>query len=179
MSDRFAGLPGRAAALRGCLAALLVALLAAIPPAAARAETTDTPALAACATDRVDIGWATGRQSFVVEIADTAESRALGLMHRESMPAGAGMLFVYESPRPVAFWMENTLIPLDMVFADAFGRVTRVHAEAVPLDRTPIDGGEGVRFVLEINGGLAAQLGIEPGALLRHPAIGPSALWPC
>ena len=69
------------------------------------------------------------------------------------------MLFVYEGPRRVAFWMKNTLIPLDMIFADATGRVTRVHANAVPLDETPIDGGEGVQFVLEINGGLADAAG--------------------
>jgi hypothetical protein len=76
--------------------------------------------------------------------------------------------------------MENTLIPLDMIFADATGTVTRVHPEAVPLDRTPIDGGDGVQYVLEINGGLAAALRIRPGAVLRHPDIDQArAAWPC
>jgi uncharacterized membrane protein (UPF0127 family) len=114
-----------------------------------------------------------------VEIADDPAERAQGLMNREELAAKTGMLFIYETPRPASFWMKNTLIPLDMIFADEAGRVTRVHANAVPLDRTPIDGGDGVRFVLEINGGLAAKLGIAPGAELRHPAIGPEAAWPC
>jgi uncharacterized membrane protein (UPF0127 family) len=67
-----------------------------------------------------------------------------------------------------------------MIFADAAGRVTRVHANAVPQDETPIDGGEDVQFVLEVNGGLAAAIGIAHGAELRHPAIGQDeAVWPC
>jgi uncharacterized membrane protein (UPF0127 family) len=101
-------------------------------------------------------------------------------MFREDMARSAGMLFVYEAPQAAVFWMENTLIPLDMIFADASGRVTHVHSDARPLDRTPIDGGEGVQFVLEVNGGLAARLGIAPGAEMRHPAIpSDSAVWPC
>jgi uncharacterized protein len=66
-----------------------------------------------------------------------------------------------------------------MIFADVTGTVTRVHANAIPGDTTPIDGGDGVAFVLEINGGLAAKLGIAPGTELRHPAIGEAAAWPC
>ena len=81
------------------------------------------------------------------------------------------MLFVYEKPQHVSFWMENTLIPLDMVFLDAAGRVVRVHENAVPLDRTPIPSGEQVLAVLEINGGLARAIGIAPGAELRHAAM--------
>ncbi len=88
------------------------------------------------------------------------------------------MLFVYEAPKRAQFWMKNTLIPLDMIFADSTGRVTRVHSDAVPQDETVIDGGEGVQYVLEINGGLAARLGIAPGALMRHPAIA-GAAWAC
>lgn len=117
---------------------------------------------------------------FRVELADTAAERAKGLMFRNHMPSAAGMLFVYDQPQHAVFWMENTAIPLDMIFADAAGRVTRVHSGAQPFDRTPIDGGEGVRFVLEINGGLAERLGIAPGAELRHTAIpAVSAAWPC
>ncbi|MFM7335649.1 MAG: DUF192 domain-containing protein [Tabrizicola sp.] len=135
---------------------------------------------ATCAPGRLDIRWDGGRESFVIEVADEAEERSRGLMFREAMPLNEGMLFVYEAPRRVGFWMKNTLIPLDMVFADPTGTVTRVHANAVPGDLTPIDGGDGVQYVLEINGGLAAKLGIAPGAVLRHPAIGAdSAAWPC
>jgi hypothetical protein len=153
--------------------AFLAAAMAAVLSGTAGAE--DAP----CAPDRVDLRWPDGGESFAVEVADDDAERARGLMFRDSLDTGAGMLFVYESPRRAMFWMKNTLIPLDMIFADAAGRVTRVHANAVPGDLTPIDGGEGVVFVLEINGGLAGRLGIVPGAELRHPAIGPGAAWPC
>nr|WP_233352325.1 DUF192 domain-containing protein [Pseudogemmobacter humi] len=119
------------------------------------------------------------RQSFIVELAETPEARARGLMHRESLAPDAGMLFVYETPRRAEFWMKDTLIALDMVFADPAGLVTHVHENAVPGDLTPIPGGEGVKFVLEINGGLARRAGIVPGSQLRHPVIGKDALWPC
>lgn len=148
--------------------ALLLAL-----SSAARAERS-------CAPDRLDLRWSGGGESFAVELADDPEERALGLMFRESLDPAAGMLFIYESPRRAMFWMKNTLIPLDMIFADASGTVTRVHSNAVPGDLTGIDGGEGVVYVLEINGGLAERLGIAPGAEFRHPAIpADSAAWPC
>lgn len=134
---------------------------------------------AACAPGRVDLRWQGGRESFAVEVADDQQERARGLMAREAMDTAAGMLFVYETPRRAQFWMKDTLIPLDMIFADATGLVTRVHSNAVPQDLTPIDGGNAVRFVLEINGGLAAKLGIVPGAVLRHPTVGSGAAWPC
>ena len=89
------------------------------------------------------------------------------------------MLFVYEHPQRVGFWMENTLIPLDIIFADASGVVKRIHENAIPLDRTTIDGGDQIQFVLEINGGLAGRMGIEVGSEMRHPAIGAHASWPC
>ena len=153
--------------MRGALALALAVLL---PQGAA----------AACRPDVAELRGPGGSARFTVEVADTPAARARGLMFRESLPSGAGMLFVFERPGRVAFWMRNTLIPLDMIFADPAGRVTRVHARAVPRDETPIDGGEGVQFVLEINGGLAARLGIDEGSELRHPAIDPAiAAWPC
>lgn len=132
-----------------------------------------------CSETRADLRWQGGQDSFRVEIADTMAERAQGLMHRDSLAQDAGMLFVYDSPRAVSFWMENTLIPLDMIFLDDRGVVRRVHENARPLDRTPIAGGEGIRFVLEINGGLSGRLGLVPGAQMRHPAIGADAAWPC
>ncbi len=99
-------------------------------------------------------------------------------MNRESLASGAGMLFVYERPQRAVFWMKNTLIPLDMIFADETGTVTRVHENAIPHDETGIDGGEGVKYVLEINGGLSGRFGIEPGSELRHPSI-EDAAWAC
>lgn len=140
------------------------------------------PATAACRDDQVQLRTAGGSEvRFTVEVADDAAERARGLMFRESMPSAAGMLFVYPKAGPVTFWMQNTLIPLDMVFADAAGTVVGVHANAVPLDTTQIAGGPSVQFVLEINGGLAAAMGIAPGTVMRHPAIsaGGAPAWAC
>jgi uncharacterized membrane protein (UPF0127 family) len=90
------------------------------------------------------------------------------------------MLFVYDRPQRVGFWMKNTLIPLDMVFADETGVVTKIHENAVPHDETLIDGGQGVQFVLEINAGLVRRYGISAGSEMRNPAIDQaSAVWPC
>jgi uncharacterized protein len=137
-------------------------------------------AQAECRPETLEVRGQGGVTRFSVEVADDNAERSQGLMFRESMPASSGMLFVYNSPRRASFWMENTLIPLDMVFADETGTVTRIHENAVPRDRTPIDGGQGVQFVLEINGGLARRLGIIEGSALRHPAIDPAvAAFPC
>lgn len=137
------------------------------------------PAFAQCSDGTVELRGDWGRAQFNVEIADDPAERSLGLMNRSSMARSHGMLFIYERPQHARFWMKNTLIPLDMIFLDAQGRVTRVHENAVPLDETPIDGGAGVRAVLEINGGLARMIGIAPGSLLRAPALGPDIAWPC
>ena len=135
---------------------------------------------AACAIDTVWIKGDFGTARFSVEIADTDSTRAQGLMHRTEMGTSEGMLFVYDQPRSLSFWMRNTLIPLDMLFVDPSGVVTRIHHEAVPLDETPIFGGDGLTHVLEINGGLARAMGIAEGAQLRHPSFDQaSAAWAC
>ena len=134
---------------------------------------------AECDSARVDLRGDWGQARFTVEVADTPGERSLGLMHRTSLPRSAGMLFVYERPQPVSFWMRNTLIPLDMIFMDETGTVQHVHENAIPLDETGIPGGDDIQYVLEINGGLAGRLGIEPGSELRHPAIGADAAWAC
>ena len=135
---------------------------------------------AACDPDRVDIRDADGSARVGVEVVDTPAGRERGLMFRESMPRYSGMFFVYEYPQPVAFWMENTLIPLDMLFFDGAGRLERIHENATPHDRTPIVGGQDIRFVLELNAGMARTLDIEPGAELRHPSVDQAiAAWPC
>lgn len=112
--------------------------------------------------------------SFTVEIADTDAERAQGLMGRQSMPEDHGMLFAYPAPRPVAFWMHNTPLPLDMLFIDELGMVVSLHENARPFDETPIPSGLPVRYVLEINGGLAAKLGLRPGlAVPQLAALAP------
>ncbi len=119
-----------------------------------------------------------GRARFSVDVADTREARAQGLMHVEYMPSSKGMLFVYEFPREVAFWMKNTLIPLDIIYADERGVVSSIQANAIPGDQTPLPGEGLIQYVLEINGGLAAKLGISPGNEIQHPAI-LAPIWPC
>ena len=136
-------------------------------------------ATAECREDAVALRGPFGTAQFSVEIADDSEERARGLMFVEDLPRSAGMLFLYDRPSSQSFWMKNTLIPLDMVFIRPDGTVQHVHENAVPGDLTPISGGEGVLAVLEINGGLAGQLGIEAGAEVRHPAFGADAAWPC
>lgn len=133
-----------------------------------------------CREDTVHLRGEWGQARFSVEIADTPESRARGLMHRESLPRSAGMLFIFDRPDRAVFWMENTLIALDMLFIDAQGVVQHIHHQARPLDRTPIDGGENVFMVLEINGGLSRRMGIAPGSEMRHPRLeAATAAWPC
>jgi uncharacterized membrane protein (UPF0127 family) len=138
-----------------------------------------TQAHARCADDVVEIRTASGSVAFSVEIADTEASRARGLMFRTDLPRDAGMLFVFEGAAPRAFWMENTPLPLDMLFFDAAGRLCGLVERAEPFTRTPRESGCAALAVLEINGGLAAELGIRPGAVMRHPAFGPGAAWSC
>lgn len=140
---------------------------------------TATTAAAECREDRVTVQGDFGTANFTVQVADDPQERARGLMQVEEMGTLEGMLFVYEEPGPASFWMENTLIPLDMLFAGEDGTITRIHENAVPMDRTPIPGGDEVKFVLEINGGLSERLGIEVGDVLQHPAIGEGAALPC
>jgi len=146
---------------------------------AAQAQATPASSSQACRMDEVVLSGPSVSARFSVELADDAGERALGLMNRPEMARSHGMLFVYDTPGPVAFWMANTLIPLDMIFVDRRGVITKVHERAVPLDRTPISGGNAVFAVLEINGGLAGAMGISVGDVLRHPAFGPEAADPC
>lgn len=111
----------------------------------------------------VTIHGAEQQHRFEVEVAATAQSRSQGLMYRSELADDAGMLFVFERPAEVAFWMRNTFIPLDLIFIDQQGSIVRIHPEAQPHDDTLISSGQPVTHVLEINGGLAAKLGIVTG----------------
>ncbi len=136
-------------------------------------------ASADCAVDRVDLRGDWGRARFTVELADDHDELSLGLMHRDFLPLSSGMLFAFDAPQRAVFWMKNTRIPLDILFMTPTGKVTKIHENAIPFDETHIDGGEGIKFVLEINGGLSRRLGIDEGSELRHPAVGPDPAWPC
>lgn len=133
-----------------------------------------------CHPSYVDLKGEWGQARFSVETVDTPESRSQGLMHRTKLASSAGMLFVYEQPQKVAFWMKNTLIPLDMIFVDITGRVVSLHEGAIPGDLTPIPG-EGMVFaVLEVNAGVVERYGISVGTVLHHEAfLKKTAIWPC
>lgn len=90
------------------------------------------------------------------------------------------MLFVYDAPSTVSFWMKNTLIPLDMIFLDQHGVVQRVHENAVPGSLESIPGGDNILAVLEVNGGQSRKLGLVEGAQMRHPAFSDTMpAWAC
>ncbi|VVB80979.1 putative ACR [uncultured archaeon] len=106
--------------------------------------------------------------SFSVEVAQTQQEKARGLMFRESMPDNHGMLFVFDKSGPLSFWMKNTLIPLDMVFID--GNMTVVDVKtAVPCKADPCASYKSSgMYVLEINAGLAEKYGIKNGSVMSR-----------
>jgi hypothetical protein len=105
---------------------------------------------------------ATGTHHFIVEIAKTEHQQEMGLMFVKSLAPNRGMIFPYDPPQEVAFWMKNTLIPLDIVFIRPDHTIARI-TNAKALDETPLPSGEPIVAVLEIAGGRAAQLGMAPG----------------
>jgi uncharacterized protein len=108
------------------------------------------------------------RQSFQVEVARNDADRAQGLMYRRSMAADQGMLFDFGRVEPVSMWMQNTYIPLDMLFIRKDGTIARIAANTEPLSTRTIASGEPVLAVLELNAGTAARLGIKPGDRIEH-----------
>jgi uncharacterized membrane protein (UPF0127 family) len=114
-----------------------------------------------------------GARHFTIELASTPAERARGLMYRQNMRPDHGMLFDFQAPQPVAFWMKNTPLPLDMLFIDEAGTVVQVEADTAPYSERPIPSEQPIRAVLELNAGTAARFGIEPGARVRHPIFAP------
>lgn len=110
-----------------------------------------------------------GVQRFRVEIADTDATRQTGMMWRTRVGPNEGMLFDFKAPRDgVAFWMKNTLIPLDIIFISPQGRIVSIARNTTPLSLTPIPAGGTVLGVLEVGGGRAAAVGMLPGDLVRQ-----------
>lgn len=106
--------------------------------------------------------------SINIEIADSPEETAQGLMFRETLAEDAGMLFEFEPAREPNMWMKNTLIPLDMLFLDSNGVVVAIARNARPHSQRRISPGMAVKGVLELNGGASGSLNIEPGDVVRH-----------
>jgi uncharacterized membrane protein (UPF0127 family) len=104
--------------------------------------------------------------SVKVEVARTPEARSRGLMFRTRLPPEEGMLFDFEKNSRHPFWMKNTLIPLDMIFIDEDGTIVGIVENAEPKTTAPRDGGRS-RYVLEVNGGYCASLGVKTGDRVR------------
>jgi uncharacterized membrane protein (UPF0127 family) len=98
-----------------------------------------------------------------VEVANTPDKRAQGLMYRNEIAADAGMLFLFPEEREHRFWMKNTLIPLDMLFIDGNRKIVGIVADARPLSTMPVGVEHPSRYVLEVNGGFASAHGVEVG----------------
>lgn len=117
---------------------------------------------------------ASGRHTFNIELAETPAQQERGLMFRQELAPNAGMLFDFKQPTMATMWMRNTLIPLDMLFVDATGRIVNIHERAVPQSDAIIAAAAPVRAVIELNGGTAATLGIKPGDRVLFPIFGDS-----
>jgi uncharacterized membrane protein (UPF0127 family) len=112
-----------------------------------------------------------GAHTFQVEIADDPRERSLGLMYRREMAEDAGMLFDFGIEEPASFWMQNTYIPLDMLFIKADGTIESIAERTTPMSQKSIPSKGPVRYVLEINGGLSDTLGIDAGDKVSGPAL--------
>jgi uncharacterized membrane protein (UPF0127 family) len=123
-------------------------------------------AASACARDAgplARVRTARGTADVALEVADTPATRSRGLMYRNALPDGSGMLFVFDDDADHEFWMKNTLIPLDMLFIAADGRIVGIRADATPLSTAAIGVGAASRFVLEVPGGWAGRHGVAAG----------------
>lgn len=128
------------------------------------------PAVAADAlpTGVAELHTTDGRSVAVqVEVAATGPARARGLMHRKTLPQDAGMWFDFGQTAPIAMWMKDTEIALDMLFVAADCTVVRVAENRRPGSLAHVRSGGPIRYVLEVNAGFAAREGIKEGSCVR------------
>ncbi len=116
----------------------------------------------------VTVATETGVTMFTVEMADTPEMQQRGLMFRQRLPEDRGMLFDFGEPRPVAMWMKNTLISLDMIFIRADGTVAGIAKRTTPQSLDTLGVQEPIKAVLEVAGGVADKIGLQPGDTVYH-----------
>lgn len=138
---------------------------------AATSSAQDSPLNVPVDAQPLKIIMATGEKSFDLEIADTEQKRSRGLMYRTDFPLNRAMIFVFDNPQPVMMWMANTPLPLDMLFVRSDGTIARVAQKTTPFSEDIVSSGEPVSFVIEINAGVAAMLGIKAGDKVQHPII--------
>lgn len=105
----------------------------------------------------------TKTRAFTVEVAASSAEQAKGMMFRTEMADNTGMIFPFPQPRPASFWMKNTVIPLDIIFVRTNGTIESIAENTVPYSEESVVSGEPVGAVLELRGGLSAELGIAAG----------------
>ncbi len=149
--------------------ALALVLCAALQSGnAAAAESRVAESIESFPQSALEIRSSLGRQWFNIRIADNEARQEQGLMYVRALPADAGMLFPSTKPRVMTFWMKNTVIPLDLLFITAHGRIACLREQATPLVLDLITCDKAVKAVLEIGGGEAAKRGIRVGDLVIH-----------
>lgn len=151
----------------------LVSLLMGALVLAVLGATGTAPVARAANLETLEIITSTGVVPFSVEVMRTNEELQHGLMFRKELPEGRGMLFDFRPERDVAMWMKNTLIPLDMIFIQADGRILRIAENTEVQSEKIIPSGGPVRGVLEVIAGTARKLGIKPGDRVAHPLFNP------
>ena len=109
-----------------------------------------------------------GGERFTVELAKTAQEQARGLMHRRTLDARAGMLFVYPTDRRLSFWMKNTRVPLSIAFLSRDGRIVQIE-DMEPLSLEPVGSVRSVRYALEVPQGTFRRLGLDVGDMIGLP----------
>ncbi len=119
----------------------------------------------------LEIETKSGKHRFAIELALTSEQQAQGLMYRQRLAPDAGMLFLYNAEQPIAMWMANTFVPLDMLFIGGDGRIRHIAERTVPHSTAVIGSGGPALAVLEVNGGTASRLGIGVGDRVLYPAF--------
>jgi uncharacterized membrane protein (UPF0127 family) len=142
--------------MRALITALALSL--AVPLAACGGEAADD------ATIPLTIAMDGKTHNFRVEVARTPDEQAKGLMFRTGLPADGGMLFPFPKPKIASFWMQNTVIPLDMIFVRADGSIDRIAENTIPESLEPVVSGGEVAAVLELAGGTSAKLGLDETA---------------
>lgn len=147
---------------RGRIAAALLALAVSLTATSAKGA---EPASFLADFPRASGMLETGQACHILDLylAASAAQRAQGLMHIRELGEYEGMLFTTAQPQRAAMWMKNTLIPLDMLFIAADGRIAGIAAETTPLSEATISSPALVTDVLELNGGFAARHGVAPG----------------
>lgn len=131
-----------------------------------------TNARAELKRDQLTLVTGAGSHVIEIEVAETAEQKALGLMFRRSLAPNAGMLFPYGEPQELTMWMKNTYISLDMVFIRADGTVHHIAEGTEPFSETVISSRGDVTAVLELIAGSAARLGLKSGDKVLHAHFG-------